>query len=293
MMTIEQIQERSPYRDKLDITRYPSVMAESPSPKVSDKYKFLSAKSLIPVYAEHNFFPWKITESRAVKDSGNNAFTKHCIDFMNPDMEKSLSPRVGEVFPQISVIGSHDGSARLQQWLKAMRVWCTNGCCTNHDLGGGAVKHLGEDFYADVAQIINNVLQQIPHLGERITSWSNTQLTQDEREVFAQEAITLRYDKDSGVWIDPRELLKPKRVQDRADDLWTTYSVIQEKLTKGGVTAYRRDDNGRYRLRNSGERVRKQGMRGITSVDGDKKLNQALWRLTDAMAKLKRGEVAA
>jgi len=292
MLTVQEVQERSPYRHKLDITRYASIMAEQPDrDKVSEKYQFLGAKQIIPLFADLNFYPFVISESRAVKE-GNNAFTKHAITFMNPDMEKSLSPRVGEVFPTVKMYGSHDGTMAWQGFLEAWRVWCKNGCATPTTLAGGKAKHIGEQFYAIVAEIINSMMAQIPHLQRKITDWSNITMHQDEKVALAEAAIELRYDKESGVYVDPREMLRTRRPQDRADDLWTTYSVVQENLIKGGVRAYRQADNGRYRL-NNGTRVRKQGVKGITSVTEDKRLNQALWTLTETMENLKKGRAVA
>ena len=65
---------------------------------------------------------------------------------------------------------------------------------------------------------------------------------------------------------------------DRANDLWTTWNVVQENAIKGGLRGVGRDDLGRPR------RVKSRAVNGI---DQDIKLNKALWLLGERMAALK------
>lgn len=57
---------------------------------------------------------------------------------------------------------------------------------------------------------------------------------------------------------------------DKKDDLWTVYQRLQENLIKGGLSG-----------RNAkGKRAR---TRSVNGIDGDIKLNKALWVMTEKM----------
>lgn len=74
-------------------------------------------------------------------------------------------------------------------------------------------------------------------------------------------------------WVSERilqQILSPRRWQDESNDLWTTYQRIQENLIKGGLS-------GRSA---KGGRTHTRAVRGI---DGDVKLNRALWVMAEAM----------
>ncbi|MFW8588240.1 DUF932 domain-containing protein [Rhizobium beringeri] len=78
--------------------------------------------------------------------------------------------------------------------------------------------------------------------------------------------------------INAQQLLIPRRHDDRANDLWTVWNVVQENAIKGGLRGVGRDDLGRPR------RVKSRAVNGI---DQDIKLNKALWLLGERMAALK------
>jgi hypothetical protein len=94
-------------------------------------------------------------------------------------------------------------------------------------------------------------------------------LTPPQRGAFATAALEL---KDSKA-VAPAQLLAPRRPEDRKADLWTTASVVQEHLIRGG-------DRGRA---STGRRTT---TRPVKSVNEDIRLNRALWALTERMAEL-------
>ncbi len=70
--------------------------------------------------------------------------------------------------------------------------------------------------------------------------------------------------------ITKEQVLQPRRWADKKDDLWTVYQRLQENLIKGGLSG-----------RNAkGKRARTCSVNGI---DGDIKLNKALWVMTEKM----------
>lgn len=69
-------------------------------------------------------------------------------------------------------------------------------------------------------------------------------------------------------------MLQARRFDDRALDLWTTFSRVQENMIKGGL--HGRNGNGRSMT-----------TRAVTGIDQNVKLNRALWVLAEEMRKLK------
>lgn len=91
--------------------------------------------------------------------------------------------------------------------------------------------------------------------------------------------ISFRYEGATNTPITPEQLLIPRRFDDRANDLWTTFNVAQENVIKGGLRGVQRDEEGM--------RVRRIKTRSVNGIDQDIKLNKALWLLAEKMAALK------
>jgi hypothetical protein len=109
-------------------------------------------------------------------------------------------------------------------------------------------------------------------------------LNPDEARIFAKAALQVRFGDElpDSLQAEPLKVLKARRREDQLPDLWTVYNRAQENLIKGGISfdAVREDAQGRQ------NHIR-QTTRPVRSVDGDIKLNRALWTLADEMAKLK------
>ncbi|WP_336432542.1 integrase arm-type DNA-binding domain-containing protein [Providencia rettgeri] len=70
--------------------------------------------------------------------------------------------------------------------------------------------------------------------------------------------------------ITEEQVLQPRLWEDKKDDLWTVYQRLQENLVKGGLSG-----------RNAkGKRAR---TRSVNGIEGDIKLNKALWVMTEKM----------
>jgi hypothetical protein len=62
-------------------------------------------------------------------------------------------------------------------------------------------------------------------------------LNRDEKDILAGAAHVLRFGDSEGETTTPikaEQLLFPRRHEDRADDLWTVWNVVQENAIKGG-----------------------------------------------------------
>ena len=65
-------------------------------------------------------------------------------------------------------------------------------------------------------------------------------------------------------------LLYPRRYDDNAHDLWTTFNVAQENVIRGGLSGIARDAQNRRRRTTT---------RQVNGIDQDVRLNKALWVL--------------
>ena len=74
-------------------------------------------------------------------------------------------------------------------------------------------------------------------------------------------------------------------MDDKANDLWTTFNVAQENVIRGGLRGVVLDEQGR--------RVRRVSTRAVNGIDQDIKLNKALSVVSQKMAELKGVKVAA
>jgi len=98
----------------------------------------------------------------------------------------------------------------------------------------------------------------------------------DEQLALAEAAHVLRFgDADGNVDtpIQPQKMLGIRRTDDRSNDLWTTWSVVQENTIRG-LRGQGRDDLGRPRRVES---------RAVNGIDQDIKLNKALWVIGERM----------
>ena len=141
-------------------------------------------------------------------------------------------------------------------------------------------KHIGfkpDDFVHSAGEIASAA----GIIAERVDEMKVIEMTPDERGVFAKAAHSLVYDEPEQAPIRPQQLLEERRYDDKGNDLWTSYNVIQENIVRGGLKGTTRGSNGR---------MRKTTTRPVKALDRNIKLNQALWVLTEKMAELKQAD---
>jgi hypothetical protein len=181
-----------------------------------------------------------------------------------------LSPlAVGAEIPELVLVNSHDGTSAYKFLAGIFRLVCSNGMVVqSSDHGSISVRHSGgPDFLGRVIDATYQIMDAAPRTLEKIDAWKRIELTPPQRTAFAAAALEL---KDNRA-VTPAQLLAPRRVEDRGSDLWTTASVVQEHLLRGG-------DRGRAAT------GRRTTTRPVKSVGEDLRLNRALWRLAEALA---------
>lgn len=250
----------------------PSVLAETSHDSRSDRYTFISTYDILRGLGREGFHPHFIMQGGS-KDENKRSFTKHLIRFRS---ENSNAIAVGGSVYEVCLLNSHDGSTSQQMFGGFFRFACKNGTIF-FDGAATAFKlpHKG-NVLDKVIDGAFTVVQNGKLARDHVDNFQSITVNHDERMAFATAAATLRFDDESP--IQPERLLDTRRVDDRGSDLWSMFNVVQENTLRGGIgyTA----DNGRGGVTN-------RHTRPVRSVDGDVKLNRALWTLAEEMAKIK------
>ena len=112
------------------------------------------------------------------------------------------------------------------------------------------------------------MLKRIPIIVENINTLNGVILNEEQQTQFAKDSINVRWEKgNKNINVD--DLLSPIRKDDRGDELWKVFNVVQEKLIKGGLV-----------YNNKKEKMQK--LRPIINIDRQIKVNKKLWELTEA-----------
>ena len=236
----------------------PSIFSTMPSPEVSKKYSHIPTDKLID---DMDLLGWKVIDAKEVnaRTKGTRGFQKHLVVFRNPDIvinqmpknivESSTSPTgyrrtdgtfakknpIDTVFPQILLTNSHDGKNAFTFTAGLFRMICENGLVVStNEFEKVAIRHMGYDF--DELQVqINEMVERLPLTVESMNNMIDTKMNQKSILKFAKDMLAVRFPEDElrRITIDMDEFITPVRPEDKGDDLWSVFNVIQEKIIEG------------------------------------------------------------
>lgn len=254
----------------------PSAFAVEAHESRSDRYAYIPTSNIIAAMRREGFSPTYAGQSKS-RDESRREFTKHMIRFRPAD----ALPAVGGLFPEIILVNSHDGTSAYQLFSGLFRLVCLNGLMTGTSYESLRVPHKG-DVVSQVIEGSFTVIADSRRSIEAAGEMSRVRLNHEEQQLFARGAHLLRFEGSQvGAAIQPSQLLVPRRAEDRADDLWTTFNRVQESTIRGGVHGWTPSEPGR--------RPRRVTTRGVQAITQQTGLNRALWTLAEGMAALKEG----
>lgn len=198
------------------------------------------------------------------------------IAFRLPDSPLARAWR-HEIEPRVMLINSHDGAGSYQLHGGAYRFFCSNRMVTGDDLMPAVkVWHMGHDIIGDVIEGSLALAEGMPKMLEMFEAWQGVSVPADVQAAYATSAMALRYDEGEAP-VAADALLAPRRRSDLGNNLFKVYNRVQENLIGAGMpkAMVRRTD-----------RSYKQGIRRITAVGEDVRLNRALSQLTNALAQM-------
>jgi hypothetical protein len=209
-MTLEQVRVAAP-----------SVFASHPWEKVSARYSFIPTIDVVNSLLAEG---WNITRAKQqrVMLPEKTGFTRHIVRF-----RRVCGPlSVGDVFPEIVLLNSHDRGSAYQMHAGLYRLVCSNGLVVDDSTFARlSIRHTG-NVLDDVRSGADQISHEIPRIMGEVDTMQTIELTPDERGIFAKAALSLKFDET--VPIDPNRLLTAHRYGDDKTDLWTTFNAIQE-----------------------------------------------------------------
>ena len=255
----------------------PLAFAEAPTnPDVSGKYLFVNTETIVD---DLDKLGWKPVQAAQRKGRGKSTiFSKHMVAFQNPDI--MIKGKDGDdSFPRIIMTNSHDGMQAFKFSVGIYRLVCSNGLVVaDEQFSDFKIKHKGYSF-EELRGVVNEAVADLPNKVEVLNDMKQRILTQEEKSKLALDAMLIRagiepdsdkakkFNYDDETIID---ILDPKRAEDKGDDLWRVFNVIQEKITQGDFHAAL-----------TGAKVRK--VRKIKSFEKDLKVNKQLFKLATAL----------
>lgn len=258
---INQIRRDRPLtRDELMLV-VPSVFSEGKHDSRSERYCYIPTITLLENLQREGFQPFFACQSR-VRDPDRREHTKHMLRLR----------RVGQIndqqVPEIIILNSHGGESSFQLLPGIFRSVCTNSLVCGQSFGEIRVPHRG-NVVEKVIEGAYEVLGIFDRVEEKRDAMESLLLPPPAQQAFAKAALTYRFGEEHQP-VTTSQILSARRRQDESGDLWTTYQRIQENLIKGGLS-------GRTA---KGKRAH---TRAINGIDGDVKLNRALWVMAESL----------
>ncbi|RYD95892.1 MAG: DUF945 domain-containing protein [Sphingobacteriales bacterium] len=243
----------------------PSIFADEAHESRSSRYVYIPTINVLDKLREEGFQPFMVCQTR-VRDQGKKDHTKHMIRL------RHASRIMAKEANEIILLNSHDGTSSYQMIPGVFRFVCSNGLVVGESMGDQKVRHSGShDVVDDVIEGAYEVLRQFERVDGQRDAMKSQILRPYEQMALAEAALTYRYDETKApAPITASQLLLPHRIEDRSDDLWTTFNRVQENVIKGG-------------LRGKNKANRRTTTRAVNGIDQDVKLNRALWVLAEAL----------
>jgi hypothetical protein len=243
----------------------PSVFTKTGSSTVSEKYSHIPTERVMD---DMEALGWNVVDAKEIKARKNQGFQKHMLIFANPEIV--INGADGDtVFPRILLTNSHDGKNAFSFQAGLFRLVCSNGLViADEQFGKMKIRHMGYDFET-LQSLITEMVEKLPLTVESMNRFKNKQLSEDQKQKFALEALGLRFDTENKTF-NMSEFLTPTRREDEGNDLWSVFNLVQEKLVNGMVD---------YRAGSKNRKARR-----IKNFQQDVKLNSELYELALAYA---------
>lgn len=242
----------------------PSVFSENKHESRSDRYTWIPTITILDNLQREGFEPFFACQTR-VRDQSRREHTKHMLRL------RRAGQLTGHQVPEIILLNSHDGSSSYQMLPGLFRGVCTNGLVCGQSFGEVRVPHKG-DVVEKVIEGAYEVLGIFDRVEEKRDAMQSALLPPPALQAMARAALHYRFGDDHQP-VTTAQILTPRRYEDRSDDLWTVYQRVQENLMKGGLAG--RTAQGRSNR-----------TRAVGGIDGDVKLNRALWVMAENMLEL-------
>ena len=148
---------------------------------------------------------------------------------------KPLNTKTGEeLYPELLIQNSYDGSASLKVDMGIFRLVCSNGLVIKtRDFGGFKLRHVGTPMETAL-DLLRQFAARCTEFVKVQETLSLVQLTDEQIERLAREAAKLRWNREI-TNNDVLALTAVTRPEDEGNGAWEVFNRIQEKIMVGGV----------------------------------------------------------
>ncbi|EDT3088255.1 DUF945 domain-containing protein [Salmonella enterica subsp. enterica serovar Newport] len=258
---INQIRRDRPLTHEELMQYTPSVFGEDKHASRSDRYSYIPTITLLDNLRREGFEPFFACQSR-VRDPGRRDYTKHMLRL------RRAGQITGQQVPEIIILNSHSGESSFQLLPGVFRSVCTNSLVCGQSFGEIRVPHRG-DIAGKVIEGAYDVLGVFDRVEEKREAMQSLLLPPPAQQALAKAALTYRFGEEHQP-VTTTQVLTPRRREDYGQDLWTVWNTLQENLLKGGLPG--RTAKGK-----------RSHTRAVNGIDGDVKLNRALWVMAEQM----------
>jgi len=208
-----------------------SVFTDTASPNVSSKFTHIPTHKVIEDMSQ---LGWGVVDAKQVKARKGQGFQKHLVVFRNPDVV--INGADGDtVFPQILLTNSNDGKNAFTFTAGLFRLVCENGLViSTQEFENVKIRHMGYTF-EELQTQIRAMVEQLPLTVESMNKMKAVELDEKSIVEFAEKALATRFKAEEleNIKVDLDKLLEPTRPEDKGNDLWSVFNVLQEKILEG------------------------------------------------------------
>jgi hypothetical protein len=223
----------------------------------SNKFGFISSENLVSRLESQGFKLASVTENRIRKNKElRQGYQKHVLRF-----DTGFSNAHGNL--QLLAINSHEGSSALTFRMGFFRMVCSNGLIIGSDLIPQIKVRHTQNGLLKLDDSIDELMDYRIVAMDNIQKMENRKLNQDEIEKLTINSLKLRLDDKFNDKLVP--IFEAKRYEDKREDLFSVFNVIQENVMRTGFFALNKETNVATKVR---------AIKGITS---SLELNTALY----------------
>jgi hypothetical protein len=250
----------------------PAVFASEPHESRGPRYAYVPTIQPLQKLLDNGWGVYEVGQQRS-RDAGRDPYTKHMLRLRKLE---HFSARHSDVFtdgvPEVIMINAHDGSAAYHLFGGWFRFVCSNGLIVGDTFSGFKVRHtVGPQTSAEVLEAGESILTtEFPRIITRVGDMKQVKVTDANAYRLAQKAVELRYGGTLAPF-DTRELITPRRDEDRDPTLWNMLNRIQENIMDGGWET-------RSRLF-----ARRSTVKPVERVSAVAKINRGLWNEAEAI----------
>ena len=189
----------------------------------SDRYTQISTRLIIDSL-EARGFELDNTQVSSVRKASNQGFQKHLVTMKYKALETA------EGVPTVIIQNSHNRSSGLKFHTGFIRFACMNGLVLGDGITEQKIRH-SSNWKEKATAFLDNYTAEVERMAYEHRRMKAQYLDMTRINLLANKAVQIRYDiKDV---LDPMELTRVRRVEDRGQDAWSIYNRIQESLLSG------------------------------------------------------------